>query len=81
MKPQFEGVFPTVHNKWNNNIAILSGDVMFVKAYEQLSLCNPNILPQLLKTFNKTAIEVCEGQQMDMDFENQESISQEHTLK
>ena len=72
---------PTVHEKWNNNIAILSGDVMFVKAYEQLSLCNPSILPQLLKTFNKTAIEVCEGQQMDMDFENQESISQEKYIK
>ena len=72
---------PTVHEKWNNNIAILSGDVMFVQAYEQLSLCNPSILPQLLKTFNKTAIEVCEGQQMDMDCENQESISQEKYIK
>ena len=39
---------PTVHNKWNNNIAILSGDVMFVKSYEQLSLCESNILPELL---------------------------------
>ena len=72
---------PTVHNKWNNNIAILSGDVMFVKAYEQLSLCESNILPELLKTFNKTAIEVCEGQQMDMDFENQDSISQEDYIE
>ena len=72
---------PTVHEKWNNNIAILSGDVMFVKAYEQISLCQPNILPELLKTFNKTAIEVCEGQQMDMDFENQESISQENYIE
>jgi len=72
---------PTVHEKWNNNIAILSGDVMFVQAYEQLSLCNPSILPQLLKTFNKTAIEVCEGQQMDMDFENQEFISQENYIE
>ncbi len=72
---------PTVHKKWNNNIAILSGDVMFVMAYEQLSLCQPNILPELLKTFNKTAIEVCEGQQMDMDFENQESISQENYIE
>ncbi len=72
---------PTVHKKWNNNIAILSGDVMFVKAYEQLSFCPPNILPELLKTFNKTAIEVCEGQQMDMDFENQEFISQENYIE
>ena len=72
---------PTVHNKWNNNIAILSGDVMFVKSYEQLSLCESNILPELLKTFNKTAIEVCEGQQMDMDFENQDSISQEDYIE
>jgi geranylgeranyl diphosphate synthase type II len=72
---------PTVHEKWNNNIAILSGDVMFVMAYEQLSLCQPNILRQLLKTFNNTAIEVCEGQQMDMDFENQESISQENYIE
>ncbi len=66
----------TVHEKWNTNIAILSGDVMFVKAYEQLSSCPAHVLPELLKVFNKTAVEVCEGQQMDMDFENQDSITQ-----
>lgn len=59
----------TVHEKWNQDIAILSGDVMFVKAYEQLVQVKVKILPELLKLFNQTAIEVCEGQQMDMNFE------------
>jgi geranylgeranyl diphosphate synthase type II len=71
----------TVHEKWNANIAILSGDVMFVKAYEQLSSCSTHVLPELLKAFNKTAVEVCEGQQMDMDFENQDAISQKEYIQ
>lgn len=59
----------TVHEKWNTNIAILSGDVLFVKAYQELSKQSREQLFDLITLFNKTAIEVCEGQQMDMDFE------------
>ena len=71
----------TVHNKWNSNIAILSGDVLLVKAYEQLALSSPKVLPELMKLFNKTAIEVCEGQQMDMDYEKHESLSKEEYIQ
>jgi geranylgeranyl diphosphate synthase, type II len=64
----------TVHTKWNHNIAILSGDVLFVKAYQQLAKQKSEHLPALLDLFNKTAIEVCEGQQLDMDFENRSDV-------
>ena len=60
----------TVHIKWDNNVAILSGDAMLVKAYQLLELAPPDKLPGLLNAFNKTALEVCEGQQFDMDFED-----------
>jgi geranylgeranyl diphosphate synthase, type II len=72
---------PTVHEKWNTNIAILSGDVLMIKAYEQLALCPPDVLPDLITLFNKTAIEVCEGQQMDMDFETRELVNQEEYIQ
>ncbi len=64
----------TVHEKWNTNIAILSGDAMLVKAYEQLAFYQ-NDLQQLLTLFNRTAVEVCEGQQYDMNFETQSHVS------
>ncbi|HLQ99534.1 MAG TPA: polyprenyl synthetase family protein [Sphingobacterium sp.] len=70
-----------VYKKWNTNIAILSGDVLMVKAYEQLSKCAPAYIPSLLRVFNKIAIEVCEGQQWDMDFEKERSISEESYLQ
>ena len=60
---------PTVHVKWDNNVAILSGDGMLVKAYELLEEVDTVLLPPILKDFNQTALEVCEGQQFDMDFE------------
>jgi geranylgeranyl diphosphate synthase type II len=62
----------TVHKKWDDNVAILSGDAMMVKAYELLLSTPANQLPQLLKSFNTTALEVCEGQQLDMDFEERD---------
>lgn len=71
----------TVHEKWNPNIAILSGDVLFVKAYELLSKNDSNHLPSLLEVFNKTAIEVCEGQQLDMDFEQKSHVSKEEYIE
>ena len=65
----------TVHKKWNENIAILSGDAMLVKAYQVLARSKPNHLPELLRLFNKTAIEVCEGQQLDMNFEKEHQVT------
>ena len=64
----------TVHKKWNTDIAILSGDVMMVKAYELFCKSATNQLAQLLSVFNKTAIEVCEGQQLDMNFESRDDV-------
>jgi geranylgeranyl diphosphate synthase type II len=64
----------TVHQKWNEAAAILSGDLMLVKAYEALLKSEMSLWPRLLETFNNTAIEVCQGQQWDMDFESMEYI-------
>lgn|SRR5690606_20735870 len=66
---------PTVHEKWNENVGILSGDALLIKAYEQLALCPPDTIGELLRLFNKMALEVCEGQQLDMDFEQQTVVS------
>jgi geranylgeranyl diphosphate synthase type II len=65
----------TVHEKYGNNTALLAGDVMMIKAYEYLNKVPASSLPSILTLFNKTAIEVCEGQQLDMDFENQPHVS------
>jgi len=54
---------PTVHEKWNSNIAILSGDVLLVKAYDYLTYYDSELFKELFVLFNKTATEVCEGQQ------------------
>ena len=59
----------TVYAKWNSNIAILSGDAMYTEAFRQIALSPAHILPHILDVFTRTALEVCEGQQMDMDFE------------
>jgi geranylgeranyl diphosphate synthase type II len=67
---------PTVHEKWNPNVAILSGDVMLVRAYELLFENVPlPLLPQVLRRFSQTAAEVCEGQQWDMNFETETTIT------
>lgn len=71
----------TVHEKWNRDIAILSGDVMFVKAYELLSKLDVKHLPDVFKLFNQTAIEVCEGQQMDMNFETDKEVAISQYIK
>lgn len=67
----------TVHEKWNANTAILSGDVMLVRAYDMLLDVDPNLLPICLKLFNQTAAEVCEGQQHDMNFEKMETVTED----
>ena len=66
---------PAVHTRWNDNVAILSGDAMMIYAYRLLCSCETQILPQLLDIFNETAIGVCEGQQFDMDFETRDEVS------
>lgn len=71
----------TVHEKWNNNIGILSGDVLFVEAYKQLARHETDVLPELLSIFSRTAKEVCEGQQMDMDFESRNDVSIEEYIE
>ncbi len=71
----------TVHHKYGENTAILAGDVMLVMAYEELNKIGISFLRPILSLFNRTAREVCEGQQMDMDFESMETVSLEAYLK
>ncbi len=72
---------PTVHKKWNENVGILSGDAMLINAYQYISQCDKDILPELLKLFNEVAIGVCEGQQYDMDFEERIDVSVDEYLE
>lgn len=72
---------PTVHKKWNENSAILSGDAMVVISFRLISSAGTGILPRLLDVFNRTAIEVCEGQQMDMDFETINDVNEESYIE
>lgn len=67
----------TVHEKWNQNIAILSGDVMLVCAYELLTHVEDGIFKQVIKRFNRTAAEVCEGQQFDMNFASMMEVKED----
>lgn len=67
----------TIHTKYNQSTAILSGDVMMIQSYEELNKINGSYLQKILRLFNKTAKEVCEGQQYDMDFENQNQVTLE----
>ncbi|MCE7073486.1 polyprenyl synthetase family protein [Dyadobacter sp. CY327] len=71
---------PTVHEKWNANTAILSGDVMLIKAYDLLLDIPAEKLRRVLERFNKTAAEVCEGQQLDMNFETRWDVTEEEYL-
>jgi geranylgeranyl diphosphate synthase, type II len=69
---------PTVHKKWNENTAILSGDAMMIYAYNYFIGTDP---VSVLKTFNKAALEVCEGQQFDMDFETLSAVTAEEYIR
>jgi geranylgeranyl diphosphate synthase type II len=73
--------FPTVHEKWNTNTAILSGDVMLVQAYDLLLKADNQYLPQIFKRFNECASEVCEGQQIDMNFEKIAHVKEEEYIE
>lgn len=72
---------PTVHKKFSENAAILSGDVMAFLSYEYLFQCKSEKLVDAMKLFTKTAIEVCEGQQFDMDFENRLDVTEPEYLE
>ncbi|WP_298156289.1 polyprenyl synthetase family protein [Flavobacterium sp.] len=71
----------TVHEKWNTNTAILSGDAMLILAYQYFEQYEPAVFRDLAKLFSRTAIEVCEGQQLDVDFETRENVTIPEYLK
>lgn len=71
----------TVHEKWNSNVAILSGDAMSIKAYQYIGSCEDRHLRDVLTVFNQTALEVCEGQQYDMEFEDRKNVQVEEYLE
>jgi len=71
---------PTVHKKWNENTAILSGDVMQILAYQYMTNVPEKNLSKVLNAFSEMAIEICEGQQFDMEFENRENVSADEYL-
>lgn len=72
---------PTVHEKWNSNIAILSGDALMIHAFQELSNYEANTFKALSSLLHKTSIEVCIGQQMDLDFESMEVVSEAQYLE
>ena len=72
---------PTVHEKWNQNIAILSGDVMLVNAYELLLAVDADKLKPVISRFSRTAAEVCEGQQLDMNFETRWDVTEDEYIQ
>jgi len=67
----------TVHKKWNNNVAILSGDVMCIKSYQYIAHAPEQVLSKVLELFSKTAAQVCEGQQIDLNYESVPFITME----
>ena len=71
----------TVHEKWNINTGILSGDAMLILAYQYFEKYEPTIFRDLAKLFSKTALEVCEGQQWDVDFETRDDVTIVEYLK
>lgn len=72
---------PTVYRKWNENTAILSGDVMSIESYKLMAKAPSSVLPKALELFSTTAAQVCDGQQYDMDFEDQDFVPMEDYLK
>jgi geranylgeranyl diphosphate synthase, type II len=71
----------TVHTKYGEPTAILAGDATFVQSYVKLSAIQPTLLQEVMPLFNRTALQVCEGQQLDMDFENKASVSLEEYVQ
>lgn len=71
----------TVHKVWNDNTAILSGDAMLVLAYQYMAQCPVEHLKEVIDLFSLTALEICEGQQLDMDFEHRKDVKEEEYLE
>ena len=72
---------PTVHKKWDDNTAILSGDAMLIEAYRHMQSVPHEILPQTIKLFSDTAMDVCRGQQYDMDFEQRLDVTESEYIE
>lgn len=72
---------PTVHIKWYDNLAILSGDAMLIEAYKELCKVDAKYLPACLDIFSKTATEICCGQQLDMEFEQRDDVTIEEYIE
>lgn len=71
----------TVHKKWDANTAILSGDSMLVLAYQRMMQCDADKMPEVMSLFTETALEIGEGQQYDMDFENRDDVTEEEYIE
>jgi len=71
----------TVHEKWNINTAILSGDAMLILAYQYFENYEPRVFQKLAQLFSKTALEVCDGQQLDVDFETRNNVTIDEYIK
>ena len=72
---------PTVHKKWNDNAAILSGDSMLVLAYQRMAQCRPEMLPRVMELFTETALEIGEGQQYDIEFETRDDVTEDEYIE
>ncbi len=72
---------PTVHKKWDANTAILSGDSMLVLAYERMAQCDAAHLAEIMRLFTTTALEIGEGQQYDMEFENRNDVTEDEYVE
>lgn len=71
----------TVHRVWGDNTAILSGDAMLVLAYQFMAQCPEENLEEVMELFSRTALEICEGQQLDMEFEQRKDVTEEEYLE
>ncbi len=71
---------PTVHVKWNPDVAVLSGDAMSMMAYRYIADSPEQVLGRILRIFIRTSVEVCEGQMFDMDFEGRDHVSEEEYI-
>ena len=72
---------PSVYAKWGGNVALLSGDAMLISAYKYLAQISASVLPRVMNIFTDMALEVCEGQQYDMDFESASTVSVEEYMQ
>jgi len=81
MLPCAEEKKPFIHEKWDINTGILSGDAMLINAYQLFENYEGDTFRELAKLFSKTAIEVCEGQQYDVDFETRDDVTKEDRIQ